>query len=263
MNIFVLVDMEGISGIYSRAQVMMADPAYVEARRFMTWDVNACVEGCIAGGAKKVTVKDTHYKKCNLIWDDLDPRARYIQGSCRQQRMPGIESCDGLILLGYHAMAGTPAAILEHTISSSKWQNFWLNGKKSGELAIDAAIAGDYKVPTIMVSGDDKVCREARRFIKGVVTAEVKKGLAVEGGILLPKEKAHEVIRKSAANAVKRCKKIKPCRVKKPVTMRLELAERGTVPMGRKGVTVIDGRTYEVKGRTAEEAFAAIYGSMV
>jgi D-aminopeptidase len=51
-----------------------------------------------------------------------------------------------------------------------------MNGKKCGEVAIDAGIAGDHGVPTIMVSGDDKVCKEARKFIKGVQTVQVKKG---------------------------------------------------------------------------------------
>ena len=151
-------------------------------------------------------------------------------------------------------MAGTPLAVLEHTMSSSGWQNFWLNGKKAGEVAIDAGLAGDYGVPTIMVSGDDKVCKEAKKLIKGVVTAQVKTGLAVEGAQLLPKEKAHQIISNAAEAAVRKCKEIKPYKVKSPVKMRLELVSRGGVPSGKKGVRVIDGRTYEVTGKTVEEA---------
>ena len=33
-----------------------------------------------------------------------------------------------VILLGYHAMAGTPGGILEHTMSSASVQNYWING---------------------------------------------------------------------------------------------------------------------------------------
>ena len=195
MKIFVMVDMEGISGICLSSQVKTDGPHYAQARHYLTGDVNACVEGCFRGGAAKVVVRDAHGGGYHFVWDALDPRADYIQGASERERMPDIASFDGLILLGYHAMAGTPGAILEHTMSSRAWQNFWMNGRKSGEIAIDAGIAGDHGVPTIMVSGDDKTCREARRFIKGVVTVQVKKGLSVEGGILLSQPEAHRKIR--------------------------------------------------------------------
>ena len=116
MKIFVMVDMEGISGICQRSQVSKGDPNY--ARKYMTWDVNACVRGCLSGGAEKVTVRDAHAGGFNLIWEELDPRADYIQGRSGKHRMPGIKGCDALILLGYHAMAGTPEAILEHTMTT-------------------------------------------------------------------------------------------------------------------------------------------------
>ncbi len=196
---------------------------------------------------------DAHFHGFNFIFRDLHPGAEYIQGDNGRQRMPDIDDFDGLILLGYHAMAGTPEAILEHTMSSKAWQNFWLNGVKSGEIAIDAGIAGDHNVPTIMVSGDDKCCKEARKFLKNVVTVQVKKGLAVEGGQMLPLDRAQQAIRQGAEKACRQYKDFKPYKVRKPVTMRLELVSRGKVPVRRSDVKVIDGRTYEVKGRTVEE----------
>ena len=253
MNIFVMVDMEGISGICRNSQVDPKGEHYQEGRRRVTLDVNACVGGCFAGGARKVVVRDAHGSGFNFLWEELDPRAEYIMGAVLRDRMTDIGDFDGLILLGYHAMAGTPEAVLEHTMSSRDWQNFWINGRKCGEIAIDAGIAGDSGVPTIMVTGDDKACKEARALIPGVETAQVKKGLGAQGGQLLPKEKAHALIRDTAARAVKLCKTLKPCRFKHPVTMRLELVSRGVVPVIRKGVRVLDGRTYEMRGRTVEE----------
>ena len=258
MNIFVMVDMEGISGICRSSQVMSTEGDYQAARRFMTWDANACVDGLVAGGAKKVVVRDAHASGFNFLWEELDDRAEWIQGSSGRQRMPDIASFDGLVLLGYHAMAGTPEAILEHTMSSRAWQNFRMNGVRCGELGIDAAMAGDHGVPTILASGDEKLCREARRFIRGIVAVQVKKGLDCQGGQLLPRDRAHELIRRGAAEAVGRCRKIKPYRVRHPVRMRLELVSRGKVPAGRPGVKVIDGRTYEVVAPTVEEALRAL-----
>jgi len=254
VKILVMVDMEGISGICRAAQVMHDGELYPLSRKYLAWDVNACVEGCFRGGATRVLVRDAHASGYNFIWEDLDPRADYVQGRSLRQRMPEIASFDGLILLGYHAMAGTPQAILEHTMSSRGWQNFWINGQKAGEVAIDAGTAGDHGVPTIMVSGDDKLCAEARRLVKGIVAVEVKKGLDAEGGILLPKARAHAAITAGAERAVRRCRSIKPYRIKAPVRMRLELVSRGVVPVRKPHVKVIDGRTYEVVGPDVESA---------
>lgn len=254
MKIFVMVDMEGISGILRSSQVMVGEPDYQAARRYLTADVNACVEGCLAGGADKIVVRDAHSSGFHFIWSELDPRAEYIQGRSPLARMPDIASFDGLILLGYHAMAGTPQAVLEHTMSSKTWQNFWMNGTKCGEVAIDAGIAGDHGVPTIMVSGDDKLCKEAREFIADLVTIQVKQGLSVEGAKLLPQPQALKLIRNGAAEAVAKCKTIKPYKVAAPVTMRLELVSRGVIPAMRSHVKVIDGHTYEVTGDSVEAA---------
>lgn len=258
MKIFVMVDMEGISGIFRSSQVVPDGAHYQTGRKYLTWDVNACVEGCFAGGAKKVVVRDAHGGGCHFIWHELDSRAEYVRGHSARERMPDIGSFDGLILLGYHALAGTPDAILEHTMSSASWQNLRMNGVKCGEIGIDAGIAGDHGVPTIMVSGDDKVRKETRKFLPGAVTVQVKKGLGVEGGQMLSMERAHALITEGAAKAVAKCSQIKPYKVKSPVRMRLEKVSRGKVPVTRAGVKVIDGRTYEVTAPSVEEALNAL-----
>ncbi|OGV39601.1 MAG: hypothetical protein A2020_02740 [Lentisphaerae bacterium GWF2_45_14] len=254
MKIFVMVDMEGISGIVKASHVMPDGAHYQQGRKYMTWDVNACIEGCFRAGAEKVVVRDCHCSGYNLIWEDLDPRAEYIQGVVERERMPGIDGFDGLILLGYHAMAGTPQGVLEHTMSSAAWQNFYVNGQKAGEIMIDAAVAGDHGVPVIMVSGDDHLCKEAD-FLKGAIKVEVKKGLAREGAQLLSMKEAHRKITEGTEKAVKKCKRIKPLKIKAPVKLRLELVSKGLLPYRRENVKVIDGRTFETEGASMEDAF--------
>ena len=255
-----MVDMEGISGICRKSQVLPGGEHYQQGRQYLTWDVNACVDGCFAGGADEVVVRDAHGGGYHFLWHELDERAEYIQGRSPHDRMPGIGGCDALILLGYHAMAGTQSAILEHTMSSVAWQNFWLNGEKAGEVAIDAGIAGDAGVPTIMVSGDDKVCTEALEIIPELVAVETKRGLDVEGGILLSRDVAHKAIRDGARNAVADRMQIAPFRVPRPVEMKLELVSRGHVPAGRPGVKVLDGRTFSVRADGVEAALKLITG---
>jgi D-amino peptidase len=262
MNIFIEVDMEGISGITLSEQVRRSEARYVEAVKLMAADANACVDGCFSGGATKVTVWDAHGTGCNMPWERIDPRAELIQGGSDHGRLHDIGRYDALILLGFHAMAGTRSAVLEHTMSSASWQNCWINGRKAGEFAIDAGIAGDAGVPVIMTSGDDKLCAEARSWVKGIYTAQVKVGYACQGARMLSMEAAHRLIRETAAKACRNLSKIKPLVHRKPVRMRLEKVKRGGVPStaARKPwLKIIDGRTYEVTGSSALEAFSRLH----
>jgi D-amino peptidase len=252
-----MVDAEGISGIHDREQVMPNGSRYQEGRELMVNDINACVAGCKDAGANKVYVRDAHSSGTNIVWSKLTSLADYyIIGYTGQDRYPGLEDCDGVILLGYHAMAGTPGAILEHTMSSAAVQNYWINGMKAGETAVDAGIVGDKGKPVIMVTGDDKVCKEARELMPNVVTAEVKKGITWKGGMLLPSEKAYKLIREKAKEAVAGLAHQKPLVFDKPIRLRAELTERSLLPLpySKPYMKIIDGRTYEVEGATMEEA---------
>lgn len=42
MNIYIMADIEGISGIYCRDQVLWNERYYAEGRELMTWDINIC-----------------------------------------------------------------------------------------------------------------------------------------------------------------------------------------------------------------------------
>jgi D-amino peptidase len=160
-------------------------------------------------------------------------------------------------------MAGTLGGTLEHSMSSTSIQNYWINGDRAGEVAIDAGIVGDKGKPVIMVSGDDKVCRESEALLPWVVTAEVKRGITWKGGILLPQKKAHALLREKTIEAIRMLEsgrnvqipKARPLVYAKPITMRVELVERGILPNQyvKPYMTIIDGRTYEVTGDTMEE----------
>ena len=169
MNVYVMVDLEGISGIYTRDQVVFGESRHAEGRRYITEDINAVVRGLKDAGVEKIYVRDCHGGSYSVLWDQLSPDADYyVCGLSNEVRYPGIEDCDAVILLGYHAMAGTHEALLEHTFSSKTIQNIWVNGEKVGEIALDAAIAGEHGKPIIMVSGDDKVCAEAKALLPEV-----------------------------------------------------------------------------------------------
>ena len=79
------------------------------------------------------------------------------------------------MFIGYHAMAGTRTAILDHTWSSARVHNLWLNGTLAGEIALNAAGCGHYGVPVVAISGDQCACAEAAALLPGIHTAQVKK----------------------------------------------------------------------------------------
>lgn len=259
MKIYVMVDIEGISGVYCSEQVNPAGGRFAEGRKFMTDDINACVSGLRDAGADYIVVHDCHGGSYSLNWADASAKADgYICGDIGNRRFVELQEFDGIVLLGYHAMAGTPEAVLEHTYSSKSVQNMYLNGEKVGEFAVDAAIAGEYGVPVIMVSGDDKLCAEAKRFLPDVVTAEVKKGLSCFGAQLLPPEKAHKLIHDKAMEAVQKLPAQKPYNIPAPVECRMEMVERNCLPktLAKPYIRIVDGRTFELTADSVEQALA-------
>ena len=265
MNVYIVVDIEGISGVCNPAQISPGGHLYAEGRRMMTDDINVCVKACKEAGVEKVYVADVHGgTNLNALWLDLCEEADgYVLGCGYNDptRFPFVEECDAVILLGYHAMAGTDGGILHHTMDSTNIENYWINGMLAGETAVDAGIVGDYGKPVIMVSGDDKVCAEAKALMPWCVTAEVKKGITRNGGLLLPKAKAHALLREKTIEAVKNYPNAKLVVYEKPVTLRVEHTNKKIMPttMQRPYMKQIDGRTFEVTGDTTEEALYRLW----
>ena len=254
MKIYIFADMEGISGICGSPMVstMESGVDYQRGRKYMTREINICAKACFDAGADEVVVRDGHGGGRNVLWDEINQNIKLVQGGVPAVRFPGIEGADGVILLGYHAMAGTPQAHLEHTYTSKEIQNIWLNGEKAGEFAIDAAIAGEQGIPVIMTSGCDKLCAEAKAFLPQVVTCQVKESLGIQSAISLAPAMAEKVVYEKTFEAVTKLKegKIAPCKVQKPVVIRKEFVER----MGPEDGLVAP-RTIERTGDSLEKVF--------
>jgi D-amino peptidase len=128
----------------------------------------------------------------------MAPGAKYITDKPRLGPLTGLDdSFDGLIQLGAHAMIGTPDGVLGHTQSSRSENRYWYNGVESGELAQCAAIAGQYDITTIMVTGDEATCREATKFKffgPNCVTVAVKRGISREAAELYPFDDTHKAL---------------------------------------------------------------------
>ena len=162
-----------------------------------------------------------------------------------------------MFLVGYHALHGTPQAIRDHTMSSASWQDFWINGRLVGEVVIDAAYAGYLGIPVMLVTGDDKVCAEARDLLGPIETVEVKRSVARHRALVLPPVRAQALIHDGAKRAVERVGSVPQLAIECPVEIRLryvstDVAERRT-PDGEQVVRT-DGRTVLYRGQDVMEA---------
>src|SRR4030095_14474600 len=89
--------------------------------------------------------------------------------------MQGIdETFAGAIFIGYHTGTTNPQGVRAHTISSARLADVQLQGRSVSEAALNAAIAGHFNVPVIMVSGDDAVVKETTNLLGDVEGVVVK-----------------------------------------------------------------------------------------
>ena len=205
MRIYISVDMEGISGINTKEHVLRDGALYQEGRRLLTEDTNAAIRGAFAGGADEVVVVDAHGGSNNFITELLDERALILTGTPHAPRMPFLNGSDGMFLLGYHAGAGTERGAMEHTMTSAAWHKYVVNGRPFGEVGIDADLAGWEGVPVVLVSGDDKLCGEAREFLGDQIEAVcVKQGVGRQCSLCLSPKEGRRRIERHAERAVRR-----------------------------------------------------------
>ena len=188
-------------------------------------DLAAVVRGLRDGGATEIVILDGHGSQA-VLPHLMEPGAKYITGLPR----PGAgnltdldSSYTGMVLLGFHAMMGTPDGVLNHTQSSKSENRYWYNGVESGEIAQSAAIAGYYGVPVIMVTGDEATCREANKFLgKNIVTVPTKKGLSREAAMLYPFVETRKALYEGAKRAVRVISSCKPYIVSTPIKVKMQ-----------------------------------------
>lgn len=212
LKIYIITDLEGISGVYKFSQTREADtPLNIQAKEYFMGDVAAVVRGLRDAGATEIVVLDGHGTQA-VAPQLMEPGATYVTGLPRPDVLWGLDrSYAGVVLLGFHAMMGTADGVLHHTQSSKSENRYWYNGLESGELAQCAAVAGYFGVPTILATGDEATCREARKFF-GVncVTVAVKRGIAREAAVLYPFAETRKALYEGARRAIAAIPSCKP-----------------------------------------------------
>src|SRR5215472_17376858 len=203
MKIFLSSDMEGTAGVVDWEQCVGPGPEAAAGRKLLLAEVNAAIDGAVAGGATQIVVNDSHYQMRNLPPDELVGGASYISGSNKPlYMMQGLDdSFDAVLFVSYHGSVGAPAG-LSHTYNPRAVMEARLDGVVTGEAGINALVAAHYAVPVVLVSGDRCACEETATLIPGVHCAVVKEHVSRLAAHSLHPDKACALIREAARQAV-------------------------------------------------------------
>jgi D-amino peptidase len=233
LKVFISVDMEGVTGVVNWEEVSRSGKDYDYFREIMTREVNAAIEGAMAAGATDIVVRDSHGSARNILPELLDESARLIRGWSGGPKgmMEGIdESFDAVLFIGYHARAGTPDALLEHT-SSGSVMDFSVNGISMPEGGYNSLIAGLYGVPVVFVAGEKALCEQMQELLGEVETVAVKEGIGAAAFNLHP-EVARRQIRVGVEKALGELQQYRPFRLEPPYTLVLTLKDEEMVHKG-------------------------------
>lgn len=233
LKVFISVDMEGVTGVVNVDDVRRTGKDYDYFRQTMTREANAAIEGALAAGATEIIVRDSHGSALNLLPEMLHRSARLIRdwSGGPMSMMEGIDaSYDAAIYVGYHAKAGTPNGVLDHT-SSGDVTDISVNGISMPETGYNALLAGYYDVPVVFVAGDKAVCDQARALLGTVETVAVKEGIGA-AAINLHPEVAREQIRAGVEKALRHLDDYKPYKLPAPYTMVLTLKTEQSIYNG-------------------------------
>jgi D-amino peptidase len=261
VRIFISVDMEGIGGIGTPAMTTPNGKDYGTGRELMTAEVNAVVEAIFAAGPAQIVVNDSHGDHANLLHPRLDPRVEYTQGALKPFGMvQGLDSTyDGVVFIGYHAMAGTAGGFLAHT-GSGAVAGLWLNGTEVGEGGLNAHMAGALGVPVLMAAGDSALALELRKLIPGLRVVVTKTAIGSSAARMLHPDVVRARLKTTITEALANRAGARAVQVSQPVTIKFQSDQttRADILEAIPGVRRVDGTTIEYQTRTMREAYAMV-----
>ena len=233
LKVFISVDMEGIAGVVTSSETGTSGSDYGYFRRVMSAEANAAVLGAYDAGATEVVVRDSHGSARNILPDMLDSRARLIRdwSGGPKWMMEGIDaSFDAVVFIGYHAKAGTPNGVINHT-DNGNVVDFAINGVSLPEAGINALMAGSYGVPVIFVAGDQAICEQVNDLFGNIATVATKEGIGAASNGLHP-DSANALIRAGVAEAVSNRSQYEAFTMTTPYTLVLKLKREASVYNG-------------------------------
>lgn len=225
MQFMIRCDLEGVSGVVDPLQVTPGATEYAYGVAMLQHDLQAVVMGLLTTGNHDIWVYDMHGSGRNIDISSLPEHVRVVCGkpNYRCGVLGGLtKGFAGQILLGFHSRAGS-GELLAHTYEHEVLE-IRLNGTPVGEIALEAALAGELAVPTILVTGDSAGCWEAREQLGDITTVTVKESCGPRAGVCYSTAVTAELLHDGVREAVNRLRTITPYTVTTPVTLEITLA---------------------------------------
>jgi len=224
LKVYISADMEGITGVASADQLGPGSFEYQQAREWMTGEVLAAIQGARAAGATEFVISDSHGNGESLLIDKFptDIPITIVRSFPRPLgMMEGIDSSFAAVMfVGYHAATTSVTGVRAHTISSALLTRIALNDVPQSEAGLNAAIAAQYGVPVVMITGDDQIVAETKQrlgsTIEGVV---VKRAVGFHSAATLTPEVGQRLIRERAKLALQRRAEMRPYTVTPPINV--------------------------------------------
>jgi D-amino peptidase len=231
VRVFISADMEGVAGVSRDEQTDPASPLHPSTRHLMTQEVNAAIEGALDAGVQEVVVSDGHWSCLNVLPEELHPRAELVSGYPRRLYMgegmgPGF---DAAFLVGYHASAGTPDAVLDHSYAESRLvHEVRIGGVVQSEGSLTGYLCGAFDCPVALFTGDAAAVAQMHEFVVEVEGVVVKEGLTRQAARSPHPRVARERIRAGAGRAIERVASIPVMRLEGDAELEVDL---GTTAM--------------------------------
>lgn len=217
----ILGDIEGITGVDDWRHILGGHPGYDAACRNYEADVNAAVAGLRAGGSTEVLVVDTHAGGTNVRAENLrDCRSiggPSIMGRIDEAFAAGV---DAVVLLGFHAAAGTPDGFVPHSFAVQT--RSWLDGKLAGEPTFYTHLAGAHGVPVIAITGDAQTIEQTQFFAPNARAIQTKTSHSPWLSTSYDPDATRHAIRATVAAAYRERAAIAPCAPAGSLTLTIE-----------------------------------------
>jgi D-amino peptidase len=198
----------------------------------MNGEANAAIAGAFEGGATEVVVNDSHGQMFNLTPEEIDPRARLVQGKKPWSMVEAADDgkFDLALFVGYHARAGHPRGTIAHTYTG-RVTLAAVNGQPITEAAINGLYLGSLGIPVGLVSGDDALSEELADWLPWAERVVVKRGVSWQAADSLHPSKARDLIRTGSKRVVARAANgdtdLKPLALPVPLNLVIEFAHAG------------------------------------
>ena len=206
----IIVDMEGCAGISRFHETYDRSADFDNARRRMTAELNAAVEGAISGGTDptRIYAVDIHWDGRSILPDDVHHDCKLLRGG----RFPALRAnvyrqVEAIAYLGLYAPSGSPG-VLAHT-QDFHVQYLKVNGELWGDAVVESLVAGMQSkrssgaVP-ILAAGDQHALAAYQRFYPHIDSVQTKLAIDASSAICSHPTLVNNLIRQKMTVACQR-----------------------------------------------------------